>query len=143
MLHLTAEQREEAVAHAQAEAPREACGLLAGTAGQVQKLYRLSNSEQSPVSYRLDPLEQLRAFEDMEAQGWELLAIYHSHPASPAYPSPRDVELAYYPDAVYVIVSLLDPARPVLRGFRIVEGRVSEEEIAVAGISSGAAPSVT
>jgi hypothetical protein len=55
----------------------------------------------------------------------------------------QNVELVYYPDTVYVIVSLLDPARPVLRGFRIVEGRVSEEEIAVAGISSGAAPSAT
>jgi len=134
MLHLTAEQREAIVAHAQAEAPREACGLLAGAGGQVQRLYRLANSEQSPLSYRPDPREQLRAFEDMEAQGWELLAIYHSHPASPAYPSPRDVGLAYYPDAVYVIVSLLDPARPVLRGFRVVEGRVSEEEMAIAGI---------
>jgi proteasome lid subunit RPN8/RPN11 len=143
MLHLTAEQREAIIAHARAEAPLEACGLLAGTDGCVQQLYRLANSEQGPLSYRLDPLEQLRAFEDMEAQGWELLAIYHSHPASPAYPSPRDVDLAYYPDAVYVIVSLLDPARPVLRGFRIVEGRVSEEEIAMAGISSGAAPSAT
>jgi len=128
MLHMTAEQREAIIAHARAEAPLEACGLLAGTGGQVQRLYRLANSEQSPLSYRLDPLQQLRAFEDMEAQGWELLAIYHSHPASPAYPSPRDVDLAYYPAAVYVIVSLLDPARPVLRGFRIVEGRVSEEE---------------
>jgi len=134
MLRLTVEQREAIIAHAQAEAPSEACGLLAGTGGQVQRLYRLANSEQSPLSYRLDPLEQLRAFEDMEAQGWELLAIYHSHPASPACPSPRDVDLAYYPAAIYLIVSLLDPARPMLRGFRLVEGRVSEEDIVIEGI---------
>jgi proteasome lid subunit RPN8/RPN11 len=86
----------------------------------------MTNIEHSPVTYRLDPEEQYRAFKEIEERGWELLAIYHSHIASPAYPSARDLELAFYPDSLYLIISLMDMARPVIRAFKIVDGIVEE-----------------
>ncbi len=114
---------------ARSEHPNEACGLLAGTNGAATKLYRMANAERSPVIYRMDPAEQLRVFNDIEDKGLDLVAIYHSHTRSPAYPSATDVQLAYYPEAVYLIVSLRDADSPDLRGFRILEGKVEEIEL--------------
>ena len=121
--------REEILAHARAEAPREACGLIAGTASGATRVIRCVNANPTPVTrYTIDSREQLRAFRDMEATGEELVAIYHSHPVTQAYPSPTDRAEAHYPDAVYVLVSLRDAA-PELRGFRIREGWVREVEV--------------
>jgi len=124
---------EEMVAHAKAEAPNEACGLLAGKDGQVVKLYPCRSAERSPFRYMIEPKDQLRALKEIDENGWELLGIYHSHTRSPAYPSRTDVELAFYPEAIYLIISLVDPRQPVIRGFRIVEGRVEEEELKIEG----------
>jgi proteasome lid subunit RPN8/RPN11 len=74
----------------------------------------------------MDPHDQIRHFQAMEEQGLDLLGIYHSHPASQAYPSPTDLSMAYYPEAVYAIISLMQSRHPVLRTFRIVDGQVSE-----------------
>lgn len=114
------------VSQARAEYPNEACGLLAGTDGEATKLYPMTNAERSPVIYRMEPKEQLRVFNEIEDEGLKLLAIYHSHTRSAAYPSDTDVRLAYYPEAVYLILSLQDPDEPVLRGFRIDDGRITE-----------------
>ena len=130
-LHLTNEQAEEMIQHALAEHPNEACGLLAGKDGRVEKVYQMTNAEHSPVTYRLDPEEQYRAFMEIEEEGWELLAIYHSHSHSPAYPSATDLELAFYPDSLYLIISLADRARPIIRAFRIVEGMIEEERVEI------------
>ncbi len=138
-LHLTNEQAEEMIRHARREYPNEACGLLAGKAcpeqgrrdGRVEKVYQMTNTEHSPVTYRLDPEEQYRAFIEIEEEGWELLAIYHSHSHSPAYPSATDLELAFYPDSLYLIISLADRARPIICAFRIVEGVVEEEKVKI------------
>ena len=111
---------------ARLEHPNEACGLLAGTNGAATRIYPMVNAERSPVIYRMDPHEQLRTFNEIERQGLELVAIYHSHTRSPAYPSATDVQLAYYAEAVYLIVSLRDADRPDLRGFRIRDGKVDE-----------------
>jgi proteasome lid subunit RPN8/RPN11 len=132
-LHLTNEQAEEMIRHAREEYPNEACGLLAGKDGRVEKIYRMTNAEHSPVTYRLDPEEQYRAMMDMEERGWDIVAIYHSHVASPAYPSATDVRMAYYPDSFYVIISLADRGRPEIRAFRIVDERVEEAELVVSG----------
>jgi proteasome lid subunit RPN8/RPN11 len=94
-------------------APEEACGMLAGTivnapAGNIYRaelVIPTTNMLHSPVRYQVEPLEQLRAFERMEAAGLELVSIYHSHPRGPSYPSPTDLDEAYYPDAVYLIWS--------------------------------------
>jgi proteasome lid subunit RPN8/RPN11 len=128
---LTEEQSKEIIQHALEEYPNEACGLLAGKNGRVEKVYRMTNVEHSPVTYRLDPEEQYRAFVEIEERGWELLAIYHSHIASPAYPSARDLELAFYPDSLYLIISLMDRARPVIRAFKIVNKAIEEKKVVI------------
>ena len=121
----------EMIVHAQEEAPTEACGILAGKNGRILKLYRARNADRSRVSYRLDPEEQYRIFEDIEARGWELVGIYHSHPTSPAIPSDTDEKQAGYPEASYVLISLTDPDAPQVRAFRLEEDSLSEEDITV------------
>lgn len=112
------------------EHPNEACGLLAGKDGVATKIFQMTNAEHSPVIYRMEPAEQLRVFNEMDEAGLDLVAIYHSHTRSPAYPSSTDVQLAYYPEAVYLIVSLRDRDHPELRGFKILDGKVEEVEFA-------------
>lgn len=119
------------VAQARAEYPNEACGLLGGKQGAATRMWKMTNAERSPVIYRMDPREQLKAFNELEADGIELVAIYHSHTRSAAYPSATDVSLAYYPEATYLIVSLADPQAPDLRGFRIVDGKIAEVELEI------------
>jgi proteasome lid subunit RPN8/RPN11 len=128
---LTEQHLAEMIAHAQEEAPLEACGILAGKEGRVLKLFRARNADRSPVSYRLEPEEQYRIFMDIEEKGWDILGIYHSHPTSAAVPSGMDLKQAYYPEAIYFVVSLSDPVEPETRAFTIVEGEITEEEIAV------------
>lgn len=117
------------IEQARSEHPNEACGLLAGTNGEATKLFRTTNAERSPVIYRIEPAEQFRVFNQIEDEGLDLVAIYHSHTRSPAYPSATDVAQAFYPEAVYLIVSLGDETQPDLRGFRITDGKVTEIEI--------------
>lgn len=132
-LILTEVQLAQIFVHTQTEAPNEACGLLAGLDQRVVHVLPAINVAESPtVEYLMDPHDQLRHFQTIEAQGLELLGIYHSHPNSPAYPSPTDLSMAYYPEAIYGIVSLLQSENPVLRTFRISDGRISEVAFKVA-----------
>jgi len=125
-LILNGAQLAQILAHARADAPNEACGLLAGTDGRGTHVLPAANVARDPrVEYLMEPHDQLHHFQAIEDQGVELLGIYHSHPVTPAYPSPTDLSMAYYPEAVYVIVSLTQSA-PVLRAFRLVDGEVSE-----------------
>jgi len=118
---------------AQRALPHEACGLLAGEGDFVREVMPLTNVEHNPVGcgWRADSREQLRAFERIDDRGWELLAIFHSHLRSTAYPSERDVEHALYPDARYVITSLADEGAPMVAAFRIVDGRVTQEALTI------------
>jgi proteasome lid subunit RPN8/RPN11 len=122
---------EEIVAHAREDAPIECCGIIAGRDGRAVKLFRAVNAEASPYRYNVEPQDLLRIHDEIENSGWDLLAIYHSHTQTDAeaYPSPTDIQLAAWPDAHHLIVSLADDANPVLRAFRIVDGRVSEEDL--------------
>ena len=129
MLTLQQSQVEEIIAHVQSEAPLEAGGLLAGHGTSVERVYAMKNADQSEVTYRLDPEEQYRVFVEIEDCDRELIGIYHSHPKSQAYPSPRDVDMAYYPEAIYLIVSLTGDGSPEMRAFRIQNGAITEEEI--------------
>jgi proteasome lid subunit RPN8/RPN11 len=131
VLYLTNEQAQEMIRHAQREYPNEACGLLAGRDGRVEKVYWMTNADHSPVTYRLDPEEQFGIFMEIEAEGWELLAIYHSHSHSPAYPSATDLEWAFYPGSLYLIISLANRTQPIIRAFRIVEGMIEEERVEI------------
>src|SRR5215207_8994975 len=121
---------EQLVAHAREEAPNECCGLLGGVGGEARTVYRARNAEASPLRYNLDPQDQFRIMSEIEERGEELAAIYHSHTASPAYPSQTDINLAAYPDAIYLIVSLAEDEAP-LRGFEIRDGEVTEVDLAV------------
>jgi proteasome lid subunit RPN8/RPN11 len=129
-LELPDKLRDEIVRHARAEAPKEACGLVAGRAGRPTRVIRCANAHPAPVTrYAIDPREQLRAFREMEANGEELFAIYHSHPATQPYPSPTDRAEAHYPEALYVLVSLRDVS-PEMRAFRVRDGWVREVALA-------------
>jgi proteasome lid subunit RPN8/RPN11 len=119
---------DELLAHAREDAPNECCGLIGGSDGVAKTAYRARNAEASPLRYNLDPQDQFRIMMEMEERGEELSAIYHSHTASPAYPSQTDINLAAYPDALYLIVSLAEGEKD-LRGFRIEDGQVNEVEL--------------
>ncbi|HEY8447107.1 MAG TPA: M67 family metallopeptidase [Thermomicrobiales bacterium] len=131
-LHLPRSMREEIIAHARAESPRECCGVIAGQEGQLIQLFRLTNVAPGNTRYEVAPEELYRLERDFMEKGWEVAVIYHSHPATRAYPSETDVNLAFWPDAVYLICSLADPEAPDLRAFRIVDGQISEVTIAEA-----------
>ena len=120
------------IAHARREAPIECCGVLGGKDGRILKLYQATNAEHSRYCYNIEPQELFRINQECEENGWQFLAIYHSHPDSAAYPSPTDVRLAaLWPESVYFIISLLSPENPKVRAFRIRDGEVTEEEIEV------------
>jgi proteasome lid subunit RPN8/RPN11 len=133
MLELDQDHHDALVAHARAEYPNEACALLAGRGGAAERVYPLPNAEASPTFYVVEPNAQLRAMTEMDDLGLDLVGIFHSHVATEAYPSRTDVELAAYPDAAYLILSLADQDAPVLRAFRIRDGQVDEEPLQVAG----------
>ena len=132
MFRLDEKFAREMIAHAQREAPNECCGLLAGAKGRVEAVFPAKNALSSPVRYSLDPKELYRLLKTIDEGGWDLLGIYHSHTHSQAYPSATDRELAFWPDCLYIIVSLQDPRRPGLRAFYLREGRVQEEELTLA-----------
>ncbi|MBI3975779.1 MAG: M67 family metallopeptidase [Armatimonadetes bacterium] len=130
-LALSPEQHREIVAHAREEFPNECCGLLAGREGQVLRVYRGRNADESPYTYRLDDRQLFQFLKEMDEAGLDIVGIYHSHTASPAAPSRTDIARAFYPEAVYVIISLADREHPVVRGFRIVDGAVAEQDVVV------------
>ena len=136
MLRIAHSFVEEMVAHAKDDLPNECCGILAGPEGEVAKSFRMTNVEASPFRFSMDPGELVRVDGEAGDQGWELLAIYHSHTGSPAYPSDTDVRIAggtaeLWPDTSYVLVSLMDPETPDVRIFRISGGVVTEEALEV------------
>ncbi len=130
-LLLSSSLREAMIAHARAGLPCEACGIVAGEAGRPVHFYPATNAAHSPVRYNLDPHDLLRITLDLDAHGWTLWGIFHSHPATEAYPSHTDLRLAFYPEAVYLILSLADPQAPNLRAFRIRDLRISELAVKV------------
>ena len=121
------------VAHARSDFPYEVCGLLAGRDGGVTKHYEIPNAARSMTYYSMDPKPMLHAMNEIDDEDWDLLAIYHSHTHTEAFPSPTDVELAFYPDAVYLIISLQEAVAPVIRGFNIVDGTITERVLTVDG----------
>lgn len=116
---------------AKAEVPIEACGILAGTDGKVEKLYKMTNVDKSSDHFAMEPKEQFAVVKNVRAVGLEMLAIYHSHPETPAMLSEEDVRLALTPDVVYVIVSLQDSDCPAVKGFIIEDGNVTEVPVRI------------
>jgi proteasome lid subunit RPN8/RPN11 len=125
-IRLTRSQWEGIVHEAERLAPEEACGLLAGDAtGKVEMVLPVTNALHSSVRFRMDAQEQLKAFLQIETDGWQLIAIYHSHPRGPDRPSVTDVHEAYYPDAVNIILFVADGGWRC-RGFYIRDGDIDE-----------------
>lgn len=131
MLILKKELFEQIVRQCIRESPNEACGILAGKEEKVEKIYEMSNIEKSPSTFFMEPKEQLKVMKEIRNLGIEMVGIYHSHVASQAYPSAHDIELAFYPEVSYVIISIKDKDNPSARSFKIKEGRIIEEEVKI------------
>src|ERR1700729_356863 len=130
MLTLLGELRAAIIAHARADHPDEACGVIAGPAGSdhPQRFIPMTNAERSPTFYRFDSMEQFKVWRERGEPGEEARGISHSHTATEAYPSRTDISYASEPGAHYVLVSTRDPDEAEFRSFRIVDGVVTEEE---------------
>jgi proteasome lid subunit RPN8/RPN11 len=124
---------DEMVAHARDDLPNECCGLVGGADGVAATVYRARNELASPFSYRVDGGDQYRIIEkEMRGRGEELLAIYHSHTKSPAYPSQTDLnEAASWPDQVYLIVSLADPEAPDVKAYWLKDETIADAPLVV------------
>lgn len=136
MLRLPRQLYDQIIAHCQAQYPKEACGILAGAKGTVERVFPMTNVDDSPISYTFDPKEQLRVQKAMAQDRLELLAIYHSHTATAASPSPVDVARAsepgvalLMPDVHYVLVSLKDRRRPDIKNYTIREGQALPNDV--------------
>ena len=139
MLTISAELQSKIVAHARADHPDEACGVIAGPVGgdSPQRFIPMLNAERSPTFYRFDSMEQFRVWQEMDERDEEPVVIYHSHTATEAYPSRTDISYASEPGAHYVLVSTRDPDVAEFRSFRIVDGTVTEEEVRIAAEVAG------
>lgn len=122
---------EQVIAHCRSRYPKEACGLLAGERDMVTQVYPMTNVEDSPIGYAMDPLEQLRTEKQMRQLSQRLVGIFHSHTASAAYPSSVDVRLAISADVSYVLVSLKDQAKPEFKSYRIDGQTVLPESVSI------------
>ena len=126
-MQISQAQLDDVIAHAQADAPNECCGYMKLDHGRVDEVFRAQNLRDSPYGYEIDP-KSLLAANDLDDSGFGV-AIYHSHPRSPAEPSQTDINLAHYPHWVYVIVSLA--GEPNMRAWQIADGKVEEEPVQV------------
>jgi proteasome lid subunit RPN8/RPN11 len=135
MLTISSVLYDKIVAHARADHPDEACGVVAGPEGsdRPERFIPMLNAERSPTFHQFDSGEQGRVWREMGDRDEEAVILYHSHTATEAYPSRTDISIAGFPEAHYVVVSTRDPDRAEFRSFRIVDGEVSEEEVRITG----------
>ena len=133
MLQISQELVDQMVAHARADHPDEACGVIAGAEGSDRpvRFIPMVNAERSPTFYRFDSTEQLKVWREMDRNDEEPIVIYHSHTATEAYPSRTDVSYASEPQAHYVLVSPRDADDTEIRSYRIIDGEVTEEPIEI------------
>ena len=132
MIRISQKFIDQMIEHSKSEDPNECCGILAGTNGDVYKLYKIRNSSPSPYRYVMDPQEMLTSIQDADENGIDLVAFYHSHTPSPAYPAETDTRMAVesgWVDFCYVLVSLEDDDKPVVRFYVFdSDGEVLDEE---------------
>ena len=129
MVTFSAALREEMIAYCRSKFPKEACGILGGQGGMVAQVYLMTNVEDSPIGYSMDPKEQLTIEKQMRQRGQRMVGIFHSHTSSDAYPSSVDVSLAISPEVSYVLVSLKDQATPDVKSYRIEGTTITPEEV--------------
>jgi proteasome lid subunit RPN8/RPN11 len=121
---------DEIINHARVDAPDECCGMVATRDGEAVKVYAAANAAASPLRYEIDGAEQYRIQMAIDDADLDLGAIYHSHTRSEPYPSQTDINLAFYPDALYIIVGLAG-GDPDVRAFTIRDGQVAEAELVI------------
>ncbi len=122
---------EQMVAQAKALAPIEACGILAGKDNKAERLFEMTNADNRSDHFMMEPKEQFTVVKNIRSADLEVLAIYHSHPETPARPSAEDIRLALTPDVIYVIVSLQGANAPAVKGFLIEDGTGTEVPVKV------------
>lgn len=137
---LTHSQLEQLFAQMRRDAPHETCGMIGGKDGRAEKIYPIKNVAENRVkNYFMDGVDQIRAMQDMDDNGYDILAIYHSHPVTRAYPSPTDLRDAYdadlqeprYPGTVYIIMSLMNPDAPKAHGYLLEGETITETELEI------------
>ena len=131
MLHIPKNIHDDMIAHAGEGFPLEVCGILGGAGDTVSAIYRMTNTDASNEHFMMEPKEQFAVIKDLRAKGLVMLAIYHSHPESPARPSEEDIRLALTPDVSYVIISLAVTTVPDIQSYKISSGNVQIETIDV------------
>ena len=125
---------DEIVAHSLEDRPNECCGMVSGSDGGATEVFRARNALESPFSFDMEPSDQIAIYTTIEDRGEDIVAIYHSHTKSPAEPSQSDRNNALsWPDPVWLICSLADPDNPVVRGWDMRNGEVSEVELQISG----------
>ena len=129
-MRISRELLDDVIAHARADAPNECCGMIASRDGEAVAVHRATNAAASPLRYEIEGMEQYKIQTEIDDAGLDLGAIYHSHTRSAPEPSQTDINLAFYPDALYVIVGIAGEDADV-RAWRIVDRRVSEVELEV------------
>jgi proteasome lid subunit RPN8/RPN11 len=122
---------DDMIAHAKEGFPLEMCGILGGINSTVSVNYRMTNTDASNEHFMMDPKEQFAVIKDLRAKGLSMLALYHSHPETPARPSEEDIRLALTPGVSHVIISLADSLHADVKSFKISNGEVESEEIMV------------
>ena len=129
-MRISRELYDQMVAHAQADAPDECCGMVASLDGEALAVHPAENAAHSPLRYEIDGAEQFRIQMTIDDAGHDLGAIYHSHTRSAPYPSQTDINLAFYPEALYIIVGVADDV-PEVRAYAIRDGKVTDAELTV------------
>ena len=131
MIQIPLAIQDDMVSHAREGFPLEVCGILGGTGETVTAIYRMINTDASNEHFMMAPKEQFAVVKDLRAKGLSMLAIYHSHPETPARPSEEDIKLALTPDVSYLIISLADAAVPAVNSYKISPGSVQIESVEV------------
>ena len=129
MIQIPQAIHDDMIAHAREGFPLEVCGILGGVNDTVSAIYRMTNTDASNEHFMMDPREQFAVVKGLRAKGLAMLAVYHSHPETPARPSVEDIRLALTPDVSYVIISLADAAVPEIKSYKISAGKVQIEPI--------------
>ena len=129
MIKLKKKDYDMLLKHCIDELPNEACAILAGRDDTILNVYIMENIQKQPDNFFMAPEEQFRVVKDIRKKGLDMLGIFHSHPDAAARPSERDISMAFYPEAACFIISLIKKEAPDLKGFWIVDEKVTEEEI--------------
>lgn len=121
----------EMIAAANETMPAEACGICAGEDNRIIRFYKMTNADASAEHFSMFPQEQFAVMKRIRQEGLKMLAIWHSHPTTPARMSQEDIRFAYTPDVVYLILSLAIPKQPIMRGFKVCGNKVVQVKICI------------